>query len=124
MFNLAVFLLVNGMPPNLTFDWIKATDVDFLGNFTEGNYKLKERADMQRVQYRWEAGALPLEGKRVFDMLRGRPEDAGSYQQGLVPHVGNRLVPKQTRPRKGDWTGELVLTEYEQDFIRRAENKN
>lgn len=123
MFNLAVFFLVNGMPPDLTFDWIKATDVDFLGIFSEGMYKLKERADMQRVQYRWEAGALPLEGKRVFDMYHGRPADAGEYKQGLVPHVGNRLVPKM--PHSETWQKEpIVLNEYERDYIRRAENKN
>lgn len=94
MFNLAVFLLINGLDTEHCFQWVGCRDVKGT-NFLEGDYSTKERLDMARLRARWERGVLPLRGKRVYDMNVGRPMDAGDYVQGNAsgnPEVGNRMV--------------------------------
>lgn len=95
VFNLAVFLLVNGLDEATTFKWISARDVKN-GIFQEGDYTRKERQDMERIRFRWSTGMLPLEGKRVFDMRGGYPMNAGDYQQGYARSRGNRWQPSVT----------------------------
>lgn len=123
MFNLAVFFLVNGLPEEVAFDWIRCRDVRGT-QLVEGNYSLKEYADMERLRWRWGRGLLPLRGKRVYDMNLRRPVDAGEYKQGNdrgAEGDGNRITtnvislggddpapsvyPKETRYDSDDWLG-------------------
>ena len=104
MFNLAVFFLVNGLSEATTFLWICSRD--FRNNhLVEGPYSQKEKSDMARVLHRWRRGQLPLQGKKVFDMISGRPVDAGEYQQGAGrEEVGNREITTISLGGDFDWS--------------------
>jgi len=96
VFNLGVFLLLNGLNEETTVKWITARDFKD-GQFVEGFYSQKEWNDIDRFLQRWRGGLLPLQGKRVYDIASGRPLDAGDYKASnpdtrAEQEFGNRIT--------------------------------
>ena len=123
VFNLAVFLLVNGLNEENTIRWITAQDFQN-GQFLEGHYSSKEWNNINKFRDRWRRGLLPLQGKRVYDIASGRPLDAGEYKSKddrvrEEQEFGNRITtvltiggdpvvrvyPEEQRFESDDWIG-------------------
>lgn len=72
-YNLFVFLVANGLSPSIAGSWLVTSDVKD-GKPVTGRYSIKELGDIDRLKTRWSAQTLVAPGKRVFDLITGRPE--------------------------------------------------